>query len=342
MKHCIAIALGVWSAAAAFGDELSPSAPAQAKANVQPADEKPAKNARRRGSPEKQKQQKQDDAQGDTESVAKKGAGQAAEQKPAEAQQKPAAEPQAAELLEAFEAVVEEVVGVVGGGDQFEQQFAAQFRMLLKTELHFVRTICQPTAEQDKVIRVAGEVSLKQAVKTFAETQKKLQQGGFRAGQQPQFPDPRTLIAEGLTKSVEATLPADKAQKYRVELEKRAAARKRVGLLNLVARLDKDLVLTADQRQKLTAALSAHWQDAWVQQLELYLYGEQFFPILPDNQVEPILNDKQKQVWRAIPKNQNAIWGWAGMGFIQAVDIDVEEVAAPEDKKKNNAEKTDE
>ena len=263
---------------------------------------------------------------------------------PAAGKNKPEAMPRKApkanahQLIEALGAVVDKVVGAVAPDppDPFEQQFTPQFRQLLNTEVHFVRTVCQPTREQYETIKSAGDVSLKGTVKKFAGLQRKMNEG-IRAGQQPQWPDPRRLIADDLARSVQQTLSAEQAKRYQVELEKRAAARKRVALINLVVKLDKDLVLSAEQRNQLTERLNANWMDVWGQQLEVFLYGDQFLPVLPDDQVLPILNERQKEIWKGTPKSQNTIGGWFGFGFVQAVDIDEEllkDVTPVDEKKK--------
>ncbi len=252
---------------------------------------------------------------------------------------------QVLEVINAFGAVANVFAGAVGGevvgADPLEQQFLQQFRQLSKTELNFVRAVCQPNAEQYKMIKAAGDAGLKVAVKKFAEIQKKMQQG-VRPGQEPEWPDPRKLMADTLLKSVKQTLSADQAKRYEAELAKRAAARKRAALLNLIARLDKDLVLTADQRGNLTEALNSNWKDAWCQQLEVFMYGDTYMPVLPDAQVLPTLTEKQKQIWNGIPKQQNQIWGWAGGGFVQAVEIEdavvvdavkADEAGKPDEKK---------
>ncbi len=214
-------------------------------------------------------------------------------------------------------------------GDPLEQQFVQQLRPLAKTELNFVLAICQPNAEQSKKLQAASDAAMKTAVKKFAEIQKKMQQG-LRAGQEPQWPDPRKLMSDVLLKSVKETMTEDAAKRYEAELAKRAAARKRAALLNLVARVDKDLVLTADQRGRLSEKLETNWQDSWCQQLETFMYGDTYFPALPDAQVLPLLTEKQKQIWNGIPKQQNMIWGWAGFGFVQAVDFGEEAVLVEE------------
>ena len=235
--------------------------------------------------------------------------------------------------------LVDELVGnavpvlVVGGDDleadadpnvnAWQQQFTTQFRQLLKAELHFVRVVCQPTKPQYQPISVAGEKAMKRAVKEFAEVQKKMMRG-VRAGEQPGYPDPRKLITDGLSQSIKATLSAEQAARYQEELDKRAVNRKQVALRNLVAKLDQDLILTAEQRGKLTESLSAGWKDAWGQSLEMLFYVENYFPSLPDSDVLPILNDTQKEVWRGTVKADNGFWGWNGLAFVQGAVMEEE------------------
>lgn len=264
---------------------------------------------------------------------------------PAAAAQPAARLQPAAKVREAANKVIEAVGAAAGAAadvvavdvDPLEQQYAPQFRKVLNAELHFVRTVCQPTPEQYQPIKAAGEVSMKLTLKKFAEVQKKMQQG-FRAGEQPKYPDPHKLITEALAQAIKQTLSAGQSQRYDVELEKRAAARRRVVLNNLVAKLDKDLVLTADQRRKFADTLNSNWNDAWGQQLEVFLYGDQYLPVLPDAQVLPLLSDKQKEVWKETPRNQNTIWGWVGFGFVQAMDFE-EAAPANADKPEDKGEK---
>src|SRR5262245_50457026 len=51
---------------------------------------------------------------------------------------------------------------------QFEQQFAPQFRQLYRTEMHFMRIVCQPTRQQYEKIAAEGEAGLKEATKKYA------------------------------------------------------------------------------------------------------------------------------------------------------------------------------
>ena len=89
---------------------------------------------------------------------------------------------------------------------------------------------------------------------------------------------------------------------------------------NLVAKLDGDLVLTAEQRDKLVKALAANWKDAWGQSLQMLQNLDSFFPNIPDQVVAPILSENQKEVWRRIPRNQNVFWGFSFGGMMMEND----------------------
>src|SRR5580658_2861119 len=55
----------------------------------------------------------------------------------------------------------------VNQADLFIQQFGPQFKQLHKSELHFMRTICQPTKEQFARIQADTEPALKETIKEF-------------------------------------------------------------------------------------------------------------------------------------------------------------------------------
>ena len=98
-------------------------------------------------------------------------------------------------------------------------------------------------------------------------------------------------------------------------MTKRGEARKRVALLNLVAKIDKDMVLSKDQREKITESLKKNWKSGWDQSLEMFMHGDEYVPRPPDDVVLPFLNETQKQAWRdSNNNNQNGFWGWGGWG----------------------------
>jgi len=181
-----------------------------------------------------------------------------------------------------------------------EQQFQQQFRPILRAEIAYIRKVCQPTDEQLRNLADEGERHLKSAVKKYAELQARMQNGRWRATDR--MPDLRTLIREGMAGSVGSHLSVEQAALYRDEIEKRIAQRRQVIVRNIVARLDQDLGLSAEQRDKLVDSLGSHWNDAWGTSLEAYLYSNNSLPQIPDQFVAPLLNDAQKKLWRAMPK----------------------------------------
>ena len=127
--------------------------------------------------------------------------------------------------------------------------------------------------------------------------------------------DPRKMIQEGLVRVLKSHLSEEQVARYRKELATRAEAKKQLALRNLVARLDHDLILSPDQR-KVGESLAAHWDDAWGQSLEMYLYDNNFFPPISDQYVSPFLNESQKKIWKSAQKVQ-AFWG--GMGLVGGI-----------------------
>lgn len=194
---------------------------------------------------------------------------------------------------------------------QFEQQFGPQLRLMLRTELHLMRLVTQPTKEQYEKIAAEGETAFKTMTTRLAVQ--------MRQGQGVGTPDPRTLIADGISAAVQKTLSREQATRYREELDERTAARKRMVVKNLVAGVDRVLLLTTEQRGKLLLILERHWDASW-NQPELYM--GQYFPMMPDKEMLPILTDAQHAVWRGVTRGNRQF------GFnlnIVAVGIDLAE-----------------
>jgi hypothetical protein len=202
---------------------------------------------------------------------------------------------------------------------QFEQQYGAQFRQLYKSELHFLRVVCQPTKQEYERISAESAPVLKAIVRKFALGMRDHQRFGLIAG--PKLSDPRTLITDRLVTSVRANLSPEQAARYQTELDQRSAARKRAIVLSTLAKLDKTLLLTAEQRGKLGEILDKDVKTSW-QQLQLVMYGDRSFPALPEHKLLSLLNETQKKVWRNLPRENIGI-GF-DLGIVQGIDIEDE------------------
>lgn len=201
------------------------------------------------------------------------------------------------------------------------QQFLPQLRPVMLAELHFVRSACNPTREQRIAIAREGDRVLTEATREYAEAYQKMQQGGWNGTSTP--PDPPGRIVEGIAGAVKARLTPEQAARYRVEADRRAAVLKDVTVRNLVVNLDEELLLSADQRLKLAESLSSHWDAAWSRSLMQLTYGYGYFPNVPEPLIVPHLDEAQKKIWTARPKNQFGVfWGNFNNGFFQGVAIE--------------------
>lgn len=206
--------------------------------------------------------------------------------------------------------------------DPLIAQFMPQMRPLLRTELHFVKTVCQPTKEQQKAIAILADKAFKDAVRTYAEAQQKMMQGQWRGNAQP---DPAKALQDGMLAAVRACLPPEQAARYQHELDRRAADKKSVAIQNIVVRIDQELVLASDQREALARALDKDWKPAWGGNLESYMYGNDLLPALPQKLIEPILTPTQKKVWAGSQKASANVY-FGGMNFANGAEMEADPI----------------
>lgn len=190
---------------------------------------------------------------------------------------------------------------------QWIPQFTEQYRPILLRELNFIRQTCDLTVAQRPKVKAAGEAALKKAVRRTAEVQV-----NQMAGRSSQQVDPSKVIRDDLMRALATTLTPEAMEKFTDAVDKRTALRKRAAILCAVARMDSVLCLTNEQRDKITSSITAAWQDRWEQWLMLNIYGEQYFPTVPDAQVVPHLNADQKTVWSGLQKVDFGFWNGGG------------------------------
>ncbi len=229
----------------------------------------------------------------------------AAETKPAQAEAKADKPAEPKKPADAREAQIDAQV------QQWIPQFTQQYRPILTTELNFIRQVCDLTPEQRPKIKAAGEASLKEAALKMAELQGGQMRGVARA--QNEQPNPQRTIRESIAKVLQDTLTPEQMAKYKAEATQRAALRKRAAIRCVVARLDGTLCLTAEQRDKISQSITAGWQDKWEQWLMLSVYGDQYFPMVPDQHVATHLDADQKSVWSGLQKVDFGYYGGGGI-----------------------------
>jgi len=218
------------------------------------------------------------------------------------------------------------------------QQWTQQGRPIVRAELLFVRHICNLTPEQLRPISRETDQTLKDVAKKMVDDQQNGRLIRMR-GQANTTPDAGKLLQEGLALVIKKHLAPEQYARYRSEFEKRSANRKQAALSFLVDVLDRDLVLSSQQREKVTESLSSHWDDGWCMYMEYILYGNQFYPTTLDQYVTPLLNDNQKKVWQGVQKVQG-FWGFGNMmgGMINDGDPLLRELGLEEKAEPNPAE----
>ena len=203
-------------------------------------------------------------------------------------------------------------------------QFEQQVRPLIRSKYNLLRSVANPTKEQRAKIVVEAEEAQRDVVKVFAELQLKMQRGMWDGNSK--YPNGQNLVAEKFKELAKKCLNPDQLERYNQEMARREEVYKSVCVKNLVSMIDQQLVLSPDQRDKLAADLAKKWDKNWVSSLEVFMYGEQFMPQLPDDVMLTHLNASQKEVWKATPRNGGNIWG--GFGFMWGNNFD----AGPLDK----------
>jgi hypothetical protein len=173
-----------------------------------------------------------------------------------------------------------------------------QFRPLLRSEVHFIRTVCALNDEQTKLIGREGEKALREAAKEWAVLR-------MAPRHNRDWNNPQRIIEERLAQAVAAHLAPEQAERYRAEAAARAAYRKEVAIRSIVASFDKELSLSPEQCKSLAEAIEAHWNDDWTQSLDWILHVERYLPKLPDSVVGPVLSDAQKEVYRGKSQDLN-------------------------------------
>jgi len=175
----------------------------------------------------------------------------------------------------------------------WDQAYGQHFRQMMRTELHFMRLVTEPTKQQYEKIAADTEPAVKEAIRSLLVAANTGNVGGQA--------DPRGPIAAAVARSVRDTLSREQAARYEQEIEDRTAARKRAAVVNLVAMMDKLLALSAEQREKIGDVLTNNWTDSWGQP-QMLLTGGQYVPTLPDAKINPILSEGQRLIWRYVPR----------------------------------------
>lgn len=201
--------------------------------------------------------------------------------------------------------------------DPAEMQGMEYFRRFSRCEVYLIHKCCDLTSEQIKQLSDAGE---KEIQRLFAvrrgrnpAAQQLLQENGIVrilpngrriSGGSLDF---RSSLRLAISKEAESFLAPEKLAVYKTEVEKRELSRKRASIQMVVARIDRDLSLTSEQREKLVETLIQSLNGTeYSAPEELLLNNQMQAPPLPPKLIEPLLTEFQKTAWRRLPKSRQS------------------------------------
>jgi len=139
---------------------------------------------------------------------------------------------------------------------QRAEQMTRFFTPMLESELELIRRTCGGLDRAARrTVLAAGSAAVEEAAKAVAQRQL-----GGRAGDEV---DPRAIIRAKLAESLAGVADPEELAAYRREVGCRAVRRDQSERLLIVARLDRQLDLTAAQRRAIDAALEAAWEPDW-------------------------------------------------------------------------------
>jgi hypothetical protein len=203
-------------------------------------------------------------------------------------------------------------------------QFSRQVRPVLRAELHMIRTVCKTSRDEQVALADDGEKTLKDVAGEAAETQIKMQQGvGISTS-----PNTPHAIQTGLLKAVEARLKPEQAARYRAEVAAREKEDRDTAARSLVAKFDRVLNLSPDQRRKIAAAL-AESDHPMARSLDNLLYNNDYLPSVPDEVVTKFLDERQKSIWRGTQRVHFNTFNY-GIAGLSTQDDDLSEEDHPD------------
>jgi len=198
------------------------------------------------------------------------------------------------------------------------------FQPVLRTELEMVRQACPnlPTDARREVL-AAGRMAVTKTALEFATRQ-------MLGGQPRRAFDARRSIQTPIAKALEPHASAEQLAVYAREQAARMARRGEAARVAIVAKLDRQLDLSAAQRQAIEDDLQARWQDAWLRELEdtgTVINNYRPAPDYANACIEPHLDDAQRDEWTRWRKaagtaviGMHVGWNFDGQGLHQEDD----------------------
>ncbi len=190
----------------------------------------------------------------------------------------------------------------LGENDPQVLQWMQQLRPYVRSEFQVVLTVCEPTDEQRRKLAGAFDGAVRDLAKLYLERQRQPRQNSMQG-------EPDELVRKAVAATVKPLLTSEQSARYEADIQERDAIYKQTAARGVVTILDTEMHLSPDQREEIGKALAENWNDSWMSSVRVLQYGLQFFPNIPDQYIRPSLDEAQKKIWDAIPRNHNISFG---------------------------------
>jgi hypothetical protein len=180
--------------------------------------------------------------------------------------------------------------------EQHAKHMKQTFQPMLNGELELIRSTCGGlTPEGRQQILAAGREAVTTTARGFTE-----RQFNGRLGQDD-F-DPRREIRIKLEQALGQVADPAALAAYRQEIERREARRAESARVAIVACVDRQLQLSAEQRSRIEEELERTWQPAWAADLgsrgDMRINGLPPAPDFAAAAIEPHLDRDQAEAWK--------------------------------------------
>ena len=198
------------------------------------------------------------------------------------------------------------------------------FQPVLRTELEMVRQACPNLpADARREVLVAGKAAVTKTALEFATQQ-------MLGGQPRRAFNARRGIQLPVAQTLERHASAAQFASYNREQASRMSRRAEAARVAIVAKLDRQLDLSAAQRRAIEGDLEARWEEAWLRELDdtgMVINNFRPAPDYANGCIEPHLDDAQRDEWVQWRKaagmavvGRHVGWNFDGQGLHQEDD----------------------
>jgi hypothetical protein len=180
-----------------------------------------------------------------------------------------------------------------------------QYAQHYHVELLHARSAGGLSKDQLKRIRPEADKQLGIAIEQLVDDQLAWAQArkpGAKPLNRPNAADVIKRVQTVVSGAVKAHATPEQWTAYVEDLAHRDQSRKEAGVRYCVAALDRQVMLSVDQRTRLIDSLSSHWDDAWSSALAQSIQGSASLPPVPGEYLTPILSESQLKTYRSLQK----------------------------------------